>query len=202
MVQCFDSASEGQDGRPDLFLGGVPGPALPGEAVPACAPPRGAPAEVAQAIQANEAAMREVLQLRNISLASSGVGGAGEGDVDPDYICPICLVRAHGKIGLSFRVNSLGLGFRAGRWGGATPDSTASALPGGGALSRSPCCASSALWKGSCWLCLACRGESGGTKQLLGGLRGRTRRASHRVQAAAPLQADGLEGVEATFCSD
>ena len=72
--------------------GGLPGPALPGEAVPACTPPQGAPPEVARAIQANEAAVREVLQLRHISLASSGVGDA-EDEVDPDYLCPICLVR-------------------------------------------------------------------------------------------------------------
>ena len=36
--------------------------------------------------------MREVLQLRKISLASSGVDN-NEGEVDPDYVCPICLVR-------------------------------------------------------------------------------------------------------------
>ena len=85
--------SSGSSAEGGFSFGGGAGPALPGEAVPACRPPEGAPEEVARAIQANEAAVREVLQLRHISLASSGVGEA-EPDVDPDYLCPICLVRA------------------------------------------------------------------------------------------------------------
>ena len=36
--------------------------------------------------------MRDVLDLRHISLVSSGVG---DGEVDPEYVCPVCLVRAH-----------------------------------------------------------------------------------------------------------
>ena len=52
----------------------------------------GASEEVAQAVHANEAAMREVLQLSRVSVASSGTGSNGEPDVDMEYQCPICLV--------------------------------------------------------------------------------------------------------------
>ena len=56
-------------------------------------PREGASEEVAKAMAANEAAMRDVLQLRHLSLASSGLGDQ-ETDVDPEYTCPICLVCA------------------------------------------------------------------------------------------------------------
>ncbi len=66
--------------------------AEPAAAAAAAAAAGPAAAERARAQAANEAAMRDVLELRHLSLASSGVG-TGEEDVDPDYTCPICLVR-------------------------------------------------------------------------------------------------------------
>lgn len=53
---------------------------------------RGASDLVAQAVHANEAAMRKDLQLSRVSMASSGTGST-EIDIDPEYQCPICLVR-------------------------------------------------------------------------------------------------------------
>ncbi len=55
-------------------------------------PLQGASDAVVQAVHANEAAMREVLQLSRVSMASSGTGSNGEPDVDMEYQCPICLV--------------------------------------------------------------------------------------------------------------
>lgn len=49
--------------------------------------------EVEAAVRANEALVRESLMLRHLSLASSGVDEATE-NVDNEYMCPICLVRA------------------------------------------------------------------------------------------------------------
>lgn len=54
---------------------------------------RGSSSLVAQAVHANEAAMRKELELSRFSLASSGTGSTEEVEVDPEYQCPICLVR-------------------------------------------------------------------------------------------------------------
>ena len=53
-------------------------------------PPKGATEELKKAFSANNATMIDVLDLRNISINSSHMADA---DVDPEYACPICLVR-------------------------------------------------------------------------------------------------------------
>ena len=53
-------------------------------------PPKGATEELKKAFLANNATMIDVLDLRNISINSSHMADA---DVDPEYVCPICLVR-------------------------------------------------------------------------------------------------------------
>ena len=45
------------------------------------------------ALEANEALVQDSLQLRHLSLTSSGLGDGTE-HVDNDYMCPICLVSA------------------------------------------------------------------------------------------------------------
>ena len=50
----------------------------------------GATEELKKAFSANNATMIDVLDLRNISINSSHMADA---DVDPEYACPICLVR-------------------------------------------------------------------------------------------------------------
>lgn len=54
---------------------------------------KGASNVVAQAVLANEAAMRKELQLSRFSMASSGTSSTEEMEIDPEYQCPICLVR-------------------------------------------------------------------------------------------------------------
>ncbi len=49
--------------------------------------------EVAAAVEANEAMVREALELRHVSVASSGLDDGTE-NVDNDHTCPICLVSA------------------------------------------------------------------------------------------------------------
>lgn len=44
----------------------------------------------------NEAAVREVLQLNRVSVASSGL--STDEEIDPDHQCPICLVRIRPRI--------------------------------------------------------------------------------------------------------
>jgi len=56
-------------------------------AEPKC--PDGASEEVKKAFAANTAGINDVLDLRNISIGSSHMADA---DVDPEYVCPICLV--------------------------------------------------------------------------------------------------------------
>ena len=51
--------------------------------------PEGASEEVKKAFASNTATLNEVLDLRNISIGSSHMADA---DVDPEYVCPICLV--------------------------------------------------------------------------------------------------------------
>ncbi len=54
-------------------------------------PPEGASEEVKKAFSANTAGLNDVLELRHISIASSHMA---DDDVDPEYVCPICLVSA------------------------------------------------------------------------------------------------------------
>ncbi len=54
-------------------------------------PPEGASEEVKKAFSANTAGINDVLELRHISIASSHMA---DDDVDPEYVCPICLVSA------------------------------------------------------------------------------------------------------------
>ncbi|CAL8465639.1 g5175 [Coccomyxa elongata] len=70
------------------------------------APPRsgrpscdGKPAEVAAAVEANEAMVREALELRHLSVASSGLDDGTE-NVDSDHTCPICLEAMYQPLGL------------------------------------------------------------------------------------------------------
>ena len=53
-------------------------------------PPKGATDEMKKAFSANNATLVDVLDLRHISINSSHMADA---DVDPEYVCPICLVR-------------------------------------------------------------------------------------------------------------
>ena len=53
--------------------------------------PSDAPSDVARAVSATERAICEELRLGRVSVASSGLGS--QEDVDPEYQCPICLVR-------------------------------------------------------------------------------------------------------------
>jgi hypothetical protein len=80
--------------------------------------PEGASAEVASAVSANEAAMREVLQLSRVSVASSAL--TSEEEVDPEYQCPICLVNAW-SFGIalstiSISLNEMGQCFNCACW--------------------------------------------------------------------------------------
>ena len=54
-------------------------------------PPEGASEEVKKAFSANTAGINDILELRHISIASSHMA---DDDVDPEYVCPICLVSA------------------------------------------------------------------------------------------------------------
>ena len=66
--------------------------------------PEGASEEVKKAFSANTAGINDVLELRHISIASSHMA---DDDVDPEYVCPICLVSAL-CAKLRFRFTGLG----------------------------------------------------------------------------------------------
>ncbi|KAK9918914.1 hypothetical protein WJX75_008012 [Coccomyxa subellipsoidea] len=68
-------------------------------AAPAAASSEGKPLEVFAALEANEALVQDSLQLRHLSLTSSGLGDGTE-HVDNDYMCPICLEAMYQPLGL------------------------------------------------------------------------------------------------------
>ena len=51
------------------------------------------PDRAAAALAANESQLQDMLRLSCVSMASSGVGSCEE--VDPEFMCPICMVRKH-----------------------------------------------------------------------------------------------------------
>ncbi|CAL5224097.1 g6726 [Coccomyxa viridis] len=100
--QCYErvSGSDAADGReradPNADPSGNRGRAGElGLAEPR--PPEGASEEVKKAFSANTAGINDILELRHISIASSHMA---DDDVDPEYVCPICLEAMYQPLGL------------------------------------------------------------------------------------------------------